>query len=108
MPLPLAIAVSIVGGAEAATAIVSVTSLTGTGSAHINLLMSGIFDTDVEEEEDDDDDDVKGVTNDVKNVNVGVVAKFEWTNENGTVEAVIEELAVQKVTNVSRSRYTLY
>ena len=79
----------LLGGTEAATAIVSVTSLTGTGSAHINLLMSGIFDV-------GDDDDA-----DAKNANAGVVAKFEWSDDNGTIDAVFEDISISKLNNVS-------
>jgi hypothetical protein len=70
-----------------------VTSLTGTGSAHINLLMSGIFDVDSDD-------------SDVKNVVTGVVAKFEWSDDNGTTEAIIEDVPIAKVNNVSPFRET--
>ena len=66
------------------------TSLTGTGSAHINLLMSGIFDADADAEADAD----------AKNANAGVIAKFEWGDDNGTIEAVIEDISISKMNNV--------
>ena len=68
------------GGDEVATAIVSVTSLTGTGSVHVNLLMSGLFNND--------------------NVGSGLAVKFEWNTDNGTTEAIFEDLVIPKINNV--------
>ena len=72
------------GGDEVATAIVSLYSVTGTGGVHVNLLMSGLFNN-------NNNDGAKGS---------GMTAKFEWNLDNGTSEAVIEDLVIPKVNQV--------
>ena len=65
-------------GPGAATAIVSLDAQTG--SVHVNLLISGIFETDGEK-------------------NVHVLVKFEYTH-NGETRSVEEDLVLAKVVNV--------
>ena len=66
-------------GPGAATAIVSLDAQTG--SVHVNLLISGIFETDGEK-------------------NVHVLVKFEYKH-NGETRSVEEDLVLAKVVNVS-------
>jgi hypothetical protein len=52
--------------------------------------MSGLFNNN--NNNNNNIDDVKGS---------GVIAKFEWTWDNGTLESIVEDLAVPKVNTVS-------
>ena len=70
-------------GPGAGTSIVSFDAQTG--SVHVNLLLSGIFQTDGEK-------------------NVGLVVKFEFVHE-GETRTIEESLNVDKVDNVSTSIY---
>ena len=70
-------------GPGAGTSIVSFDAQTG--SVHVNLLLSGIFQTDGEK-------------------NVGLLVKFEFVHE-GETRTIEESLNVDKVDNVSTSIY---